>query len=129
MEQILMDSYRGGNNDFVESVIASLQAFTAGAYQNDDITMLNLNIRQKQELQLEYDADQLSLIRNLLNTYNFPKQVFMDLCVMVEECFVNICSYAFEDSTEKKEIHFIFYNITYTSFLIIDNYWISTWTR
>lgn len=59
-------------------------------------------------LKLRYDISEFTLIRDYLFTCNLPKQLLMDLCVVAEECFVNICSYAFDGPAPEGE-RIVFY--------------------
>ncbi len=90
-------------DDYVDSVEKSVMEFADGAEPNDDITILSLTARKNCELELDYDISQFPLIRDRLLESGLPRHLAMDLCIVAEECFVNICSYAFEGKAPEGE--------------------------
>lgn len=103
LEQLIGEMAAKGDKHVVEGVEDSLRLFTGNAEQNDDITMLNLLAREKPALELAYDIREFSKIRECLFGSHLPQQMIMDLCVAAEECFVNICSYAFDGPAPEGE--------------------------
>lgn len=63
----------------------------------------------KSAIELNYDPREVSSIRELLFASGLPNELLMELCVAAEECFVNICSYAFDGpAPEGERIQFCF---------------------
>lgn len=87
----------------MEAVEESLRDFTGDMEQNDDITVLSLFARRNPVLELDYDVREFAKIRECLLDSFLPKSLIMDLCVAAEECFVNICSYAFDGPAPEGE--------------------------
>lgn len=109
LEGVLAKAGSEGDKYYIGAVEESVRSFSAGAEQNDDITMLALNARRNPVLELGYDISEFALIRDRLFSSGLPKPLLMDLCVAAEECFVNICSYAFDGpAPEGEKILFYF---------------------
>lgn len=109
LESALKKAYESDEKSYVQDVEASVAEFVGEAEQNDDITMLVLYARKNPVLELDYDVKQFSLIRERLFASRLPRDLVMDLCVVAEECFVNICSYAFDGpAPEGEKIQFYF---------------------
>ena len=82
-------------------------AFVGSAEQHDDITMLALTPRDTQELSLDVDVREMSKIREAILALPLERPLLLNLCLAAEECFVNICSYAFPDGVPNGEkVHF-----------------------
>lgn len=97
------------SKDYIGVMESSVREFAGNAEQNDDITMLALYAKENPVLYLDYDVKEFAKIRERLFASNLPKQLLMDLCVAAEECFVNICSYAFDGpAPEGEKIQFYF---------------------
>lgn len=103
LEKVLRETALLPKKHFVEAVEESLKEFVGNTIQNDDITMLNLSIRNKPSLELNYDIKEFGAIRDYLFASNLPKHLILDLCVAAEEIFVNICNYAFDGPAPKGE--------------------------
>lgn len=82
--------------DYVAAMARSVRAFTEGAEQHDDITMLAFTTKETRSLELAPDAREFAKIRDVILSSPLTRALQLDLCVAAEECFVNICSYAFE---------------------------------
>lgn len=109
LEMVLEEASATAPTRIVEAVEDAVRDFAGAAEQNDDITMLNLCARKKPVLELNYDVNEFDAIREYLFASNLPKELLMDLCVAAEECFVNICSYAFDGpAPEGEKIQFNF---------------------
>lgn len=93
---LLAEEAKAEKKHFVERVCSAVREFAGEAEQNDDITMLSLFARKNLPLELDYDVREFSAIKEKLFMSHLPRQLVMDLCVAAEECFVNICSYAFD---------------------------------
>ena len=103
LEKVLTETSESSRKHYVEAVETALHEFTGDAEQYDDITMLSCFIRKRKVLELDYDIREFSAIKEYLFGSSIPKDMIMDLCVAAEECFVNICSYAFEGPAPQGE--------------------------
>ena len=93
LEKILSET-DGANA--VARVKNELDCFTAGAEQSDDITMLSFTSRSEQ-LTLPAEVSAFSQIHNwILTDEKITEETKKRLCLIAEECFVNICSYAYD---------------------------------
>lgn len=93
LEKIL--SMTDGANT-VSQVKNELDCFTAGSEQSDDITMLSFT-SHCQKLTLPTEVPAFSQIRDwILMDDRIPNKMKKRLCLIAEECFVNICSYAYD---------------------------------
>ena len=82
--------------DAVAQVKNELDRFTAGSEQNDDITMLSFTSRSAR-LTLPAELSALGSLHNWIRTdEGIPAEMRKRLCLIAEECFVNICSYAYD---------------------------------
>lgn len=109
LENVLENAYGSDDQNYLQAVEQSVGEFVGSAEQNDDITMLVLYARKNPVLELDYDVNQFSLIRDRLFSSRLPRDLVMNLCVAAEECFVNICSYAFDGPVpEGEKIQFFF---------------------
>lgn len=80
----------------VAQVKDEIDRFAAGSEQSDDITMLSFTSRSE-TLTLPAEVQAFSMIRNWIFTDGrIPKEMQNRLCLIAEECFVNICSYAYD---------------------------------
>lgn len=103
LEAVLAETATTPEKDYIGSVKSSLRAFAGEAEQSDDITMLVLTARDNPVLELDYRTSEFALIRERLFESGLPKPLLMDLCVAAEECFVNICNYAFDGEVPEGE--------------------------
>lgn len=93
LEKILSET-DGANA--VAQVKDELDRFTAGSEQSDDITMLSFTSRSE-KLTLPAEVPAFSRVRDwILTDERIPKEIQNRLCLIAEECFVNICSYAYD---------------------------------
>lgn len=108
LEYMLSQSIASNDPDPLHTVLADLQSFTEGAEQSDDITMLSLNLKPKEKIVLQLDAEptQLLQIREAIRSLNVSDQLKGTLNLAAEEIFVNICSYAY-DAGGKAEIRIV----------------------
>ncbi|MBQ9413557.1 MAG: SpoIIE family protein phosphatase [Clostridia bacterium] len=85
--------------DALHIVLDDLTAFTRGAEQNDDITMLTLHIKKpvaETTLSLRSELSQLKVIKDAIAALDVSDEVKMSIQLAAEEMFVNICSYAYD---------------------------------
>ena len=103
LEEILMHS----TENIIEEIMASLSSYMEGAVQHDDITLLCTQFCNRYQKTFPARLNQISLIRDvILNNPGIPKVDQKKLYVACEEIFVNICTYAYQDSQvdEKQRI-------------------------
>ncbi|MBQ9057910.1 MAG: SpoIIE family protein phosphatase [Atopobiaceae bacterium] len=89
-----------------DALRADLARWAKGAEQSDDITMLALEYGVPPQAtgsltvpaKMEHLDDVLNLVHGELAQRNCPISVQSQLDIVVEELFVNICSYAYEDA-------------------------------
>lgn len=87
----------------------SVHGFSGGAAQNDDITMLSLTAKEQTELNLRADVREFQQIKKVILESVAPEDKKRPLCLVAEEIFVNIVSYAFgENQPEEPCIRFLF---------------------
>lgn len=80
----------------MEAVLSDLNEFQGAAEQFDDITMMAVTVRHKEDLHLEADVKNLDLIfKIIMGCADLPPGLKRRLCLVAEELFVNICSYAY----------------------------------
>ena len=103
LESVLRETAASEKQHYVEAVEAAVREFAGNAEQSDDITMLSCFFRKRKVLELDYDIREFPAIRDYLFGSSIPKSMLMDLCVAAEECFVNICSYAFDGPAPEGE--------------------------
>ena len=96
LQNALVDFKKSNAEDLVMYMKDSIGDFTGEAEQHDDITMLTLLVKDTTELLLDYDVNEMAKIKETLLVLSLPRKFLLDLCLAAEECFINICSYAFE---------------------------------
>ncbi len=103
LENTLIDAWNENKNDLVEVVRNSLADFAGGAEPHDDITMLTLTVKQSLKLLLDVDKSEFEKIKEPLLLLDVPRSLKLELCVAAEECFINICSYAYPEGVPSGE--------------------------
>ena len=92
-------------NDTIKDLKMDIDNFVGKEKQFDDITMLELLFKDykketKEEKEFKADIsnldDVLSYLDDYLNKYNVSKKIIKQMELVVEELFVNVCSYAYE---------------------------------
>ena len=97
------ETFKASNKDnLISFVNDNITKFSEDAEQYDDITMLTLKVKETKELMLEADVNELTKIKELILSLSLERTVKLNLCLVSEECFVNICSYAFENRSKEK---------------------------
>lgn len=92
--------------DLVAHMNAAVRGFTGGAEQHDDVTMLALCVKKTQELLLQAQPEQLSVLREAILSLPLARPLCRSLCLAAEEWFVNLCSYAYAPDAEQKPVRF-----------------------
>ena len=103
LENTLTDAWNENKSDLVEVVRSSLADFAEGSEPHDDITMLTLTVKQSLKLLLDVDRSEFGKIREALLSLDVPRPLKLELCVAAEECFINICSYAYPEGVPSGE--------------------------
>ena len=105
LEKELTSLDKEQRKDSIEQMEKALRDFVGDAEQSDDVTMLSMTICSHHELTLEPDKKELKRINEIILTDPYiPKTMRKKLCLVAEEIFVNICSYAFDG--ERKPVSF-----------------------
>lgn len=97
LENTLGDAWNDNKNDLVEVVRNSLADFAGLSEPHDDITMLTLTVKQSRKLMLDVDKSEFGKIKEAILSLDVPRSLKLELCVAAEECFINICSYAYPE--------------------------------
>ena len=108
LEEVLSGQLGMAGQDVISSIRESLSAFAGQAEQSDDITMLTFRSSVKPKaaerehfhrtLHLPAEEKQLTLINSVLREVpGMTDRRMMEIRMMAEECFVNICSYAYPE--------------------------------
>lgn len=103
LEQVLKTAKENHTENPVAYVLSAITEFADTAEQHDDITMLALTAKTTAELALAPDVREFEKIKNEILKAPLPRKKLLDFCLAAEECFVNICSYAFGESPPPEE--------------------------
>ena len=93
---------------------AHIDEFVGEAPQFDDITMLMLDYKPKEgdahmrnrtfSAKIEALPDVLGFVEEVLEGYECPMKIQMAVCVAIEEVFVNVANYAYENGEGKVDL-------------------------
>ena len=93
--------------EFLPALKANIDEFVGEAPQFDDITMLMFDymptndaermIEKTFPAKLEALSDVLSFVDQMLDSFECPMKIQTAVCVAIEEVFVNVAKYAYED--------------------------------
>ena len=89
-----------------------LQKFAGETEPHDDVTILTLTAADTTELTLRASPEELPRLRQAILDLPLPRQDLLALCLAAEECFVNICTYAYPPETAPHET--VDFTLTYT---------------
>jgi len=95
----LLRANRGENSETVLTrVLEEIKLFTNGAVQNDDITMLGMQTVMPETITLHLQAEtqELTKINEVIKRLGADADSSVQLQLIAEEMFVNICSYAYK---------------------------------
>ena len=107
LEAVLRDFAAAHGKDPVSAVYDSVCTFAAGSEPHDDITMLALTVGNTREFLLDVDVREMTKIKKEILALPLKRALLLNLCLAAEECFVNICSYAFPgDIPAGEKVHF-----------------------
>ncbi|MBQ6381888.1 MAG: SpoIIE family protein phosphatase [Clostridia bacterium] len=100
LEEILKAHAGENRHHIIKDVLAEVNTFCADAEQSDDITMFTLKTAgafYHKDLHLEANVQNLQILNETIESLpNVEMQLKLDLNLMAEEIFVNLCSYAYE---------------------------------
>lgn len=107
LEEILK-AHISDKSHIIEDVVNNINAFSEGAEQSDDITMMCLKTSGSfyfRELTVSSDVQNLRQINKTLEDIpDISEELRLNLNLMAEEIFVNLCSYAYKG--QEGEIYF-----------------------
>lgn len=88
--------------ELLQTVKQAVDGFVGEAEQFDDITMLGMELRKlKDSLTLKAEPASLETVTDFVNRFmdscGYDKKVQTQIDIVVEEVYVNICSYAYPD--------------------------------
>ncbi len=100
---VLKDFKASKSENLISFVNGSVKDFVKDAEQYDDITMLTLTAKSTTRLELDFKIEEFIKIKELILNLPLSRDKQLNLCLAAEECFVNICSYAFEGTSPDGE--------------------------
>ena len=106
LERILLESKSSGAKGVVNAVNDEIKAFVSGAEQFDDVTMLALQINSESgnRLHLEAKTENLVKIEDKISALDLSEEMRVQLNIIAEEIFVNICSYSYPETTGEVDV-------------------------
>lgn len=99
LEEALKKQLQTDNgSELIDDILKTMNSFTNEAEQNDDITILTVHLPEAQRYQLCLEAklENLHTLNATLSLLNVAEETYMQLRLIAEEIFINICSYAYE---------------------------------
>lgn len=110
LEEELSAHIGASGADVLTAVLERVADFAQDAVQSDDITVLAMRVLPQgmhKELELTAQAENLRTIFDTIrNIPSLSEEGKDSLCLMAEEMFVNICSYAYEGKTGDAKVIF-----------------------
>ena len=100
MEDVLKAHMNSDRENLCEVMLQAVKEFSGDAVQSDDITMLMLRIlgeKTHREITVPAEVDRLPEANRLVEEEELSGDLRDILLVVIEELFVNVCSYAYED--------------------------------
>ena len=87
------------NGSVSDDILKTIDEFSEGALQSDDITILTLKVKQKSrhsEITVKNHPENLTKLNDMINSdKDISDEIKAQLLLIAEEMFVNICSYAY----------------------------------
>ena len=110
LESIAQTNYPAHPRELIDAVRRDVAAYTIGAEQSDDITLLSLEVGVPPEitatLVVPASTDELPRVNEFIHTELdrrlCPLRAQKQLDIAVEELFVNVAHYAYPDATPEK---------------------------
>jgi len=87
----------------VEYVYDKATEFSENVCRHDDMTMLSLTAKSNVDLELDFDIHEFEKIKSEILKLAVPHPMKLNLCLVAEEIFINICSYAFDGKSPENE--------------------------
>ena len=107
LENALKEYHTAKAVDLVQYVYSKLEAFVGDSERHDDITMLTMTVQDEINMELLPEISEMEKIKEKILSIPFSKEKKLNLCLATEECFVNICTHAFnEKDKEEQKIKF-----------------------
>lgn len=104
LEQILSTQEK---EQCVQSVLEGVRSFAQDTPQSDDITMLAFCALSGFRLRVAATLENLEAVQQFfLGNGQLADSLKKRLCLAVEEIFVNICSYAYDDDTQQDNAYY-----------------------
>lgn len=102
LEEVLKSNVGEPGAILVNNVLTAVDDFAGGAEQSDDITVLAFRCEKQsfsRKLHLKSEKEELTKITEALSEIGgIPDETRMQLELIAEEMFVNICSYAYDSA-------------------------------
>ena len=99
--EAILSAHTAGKRGIIPDVLKEIETFSEGAEQSDDITMLclkTLGAFYHKEFTLAADVQNLTTVNEALEHIPaISEEIRLNLNLMAEEIFVNLCSYAYRD--------------------------------
>ena len=90
--------------ELIELVKKDLKAFVGETEQSDDITMLSLYLKKNWKMVFPAKIPKLKEFKEWFLKHNVvPEKLRKRIYLAIEEIFVNICSYAYDDSFPEED--------------------------
>ncbi len=103
LRNALTEFRKSHSDNIVSRICDSIDEFVADAEQYDDMTMLALTVRDYTEFEVDIDVSEFKKISDVILSSSLERSIQLNLCVIAEEIFVNICSYAFPEGVPEGE--------------------------
>lgn len=106
LKNTLSGHLHGSGDEILNAVLDSVKAFSENAEQSDDITILTMTVPEVKRYSVKLDAktENLTVINEKIFSLDIDNNDKYALQLIVEEMFVNICSYAYKDCNGQAEI-------------------------
>ncbi len=119
LERKLVEYREKGVENYAVQILLDLRSFADGAEQSDDITILSMQVPDRNEkiITLKADSSQLPLVKEEILKLPVDEDMQKKLYLAAEEMFINICSYAYdvpEDAEMKILCREDFVELTFT---------------
>lgn len=97
LKQTLSDNLGKSGKDVLNAVLQSVNDFSNGAAQSDDITILTMTVPRKDAIRLHITAkkENLADVNKAIDSLDISDDGKYSLKLIAEEMFINICSYAY----------------------------------
>lgn len=106
LKEKLSENLHCSGEEVLNAALGSVKAFSENAEQSDDITILTMTVPKVRQVsvKLEARAENLSILNEKLFALDITDDDKNALRLIIEEMFVNICSYAYKDGKGDAEL-------------------------